>query len=155
MLVDGAKLTKPATVLLETDALRFECWLKGRYMDDVQLKTPKREQTMTPELRADMDAQGMTDFDDLAFVELTVHLGRPAGPLERIGGAHNSPPTTMDGARTAKKHGAPNFDQVVAAALESGSIDRINSWIMNLTQRCTNSRSSPSRPTAACVARSN
>ena len=149
LLADGSKLKSPPIVLLDTDALRFETWLKGRYTEDVQLKTPKREQTMTPELKSDMDAQGMTEFDDLAFTELTVHLGRPAGPLERVDGAHNSPPTTMAGARTAKKHGAPNFDQVVAAALEASSIDRINSWIMNVTQRCTNSRASPFAPKAA------
>lgn len=147
LLADGAKAK--GVNLLGVDIMRFEEYLKGRYMEDVVLKTPKKEQIMTPELRDDLDAQGMVDFDALAFLELSLYLGRPASQLERIGAAHHSPPTTMDGARTAKKHGATNLDTLVAAALESGDISKINSWMINLTQRCTNSKACAFAPLAA------
>ena len=91
----------------------------------------------------------MSTFDDLAFTELSLFLGRPVGPTERVGGAYNSPPHIMDGAVKAKKAGSKNFDAVLATAMETGDIAPVNSWVLNLTTRCSVSKASPFAANAA------
>ena len=110
--------------------------------DKSSLKPKKPEKT--PELLADLAAQGMASWDDLAFLELSLYLGRPAGKGERQGFVHNAPPTVMDGVRSAKKaHSAVNFDAVLEKALETGDISAASTWMMTLSQRCSSSPASP------------
>ena len=109
----------------------------------------RKGQVMTKELKDNLEAQGMSSFDDLTFVELSWFLGRPCGPAERADGAYNTPATCMVGAKTAKKNGAPNVDAILATALTTGDIGPYNSWMLNLTQRCAVSTASPFASKAA------
>ena len=139
-----------ATVLKDTlseiDFIRFELWLKGKYLDGKKSSNGK-DLVMEPAMRAKMDAdmlaQGMQDWPELAFTELSLWLCRPVGHDETAGFQYNSPPSSMDGAKVAKKNGQRNFDQVLEKALETGDITQLDTWMMTLSQRCSTSPASP------------
>ena len=148
ILSTGATAAK--STMRPVDTSRFKLYLKGRYKDGkVSSSSKAKEPELTEALKADLAAQGMSSWRDLAFLELSIFLGRPAGSAECIGFAHYSPPTHMDGAKVAKKNGAMNFDLVLAAAMESGDLTRANSWMMTLAQRCASSPASPFAGAAA------
>ena len=140
----GATVLK--TTLDEIDFIRFELWLKGKYLDGKTSSSGKvmaMEPAMRAKMDADMLAQGMQDWPELAFTELSLWLCRPVGHDETAGFQYNSPPSSMDGAKVAKKNGQRNFDQVLEKALESGDITQLDTWMMTLSQRCSTSPASP------------
>ena len=141
-MADGAKAASIA--VRESDKDKFIQWLDGRYASSKEVAmTGTTPAKMTKALKEDLEAQGMQTIDDLAFLELTRYLGRPVGSSERKGFAHNSPAHMMEGAKTAKKHGATNFDVVVKEAKVSRDCSAIDSWITHLAERCSSSEASP------------
>jgi hypothetical protein len=72
----------------------------------------------------------MKEWPELALTELSLWLCRPVGQEECNGFQYNSPPSSMDGAKVAKKNGQRNFDQVLEKAMESGDITQLDTWMM-------------------------
>ena len=148
-LVDGASLAK--SPVLTSDVARYRLWLEGRYK--VKKEPPSKPedvaQELTEELKEDLKVQGMSTFDDMKFVELSLHLGRPVSKLERTGGAYNAPPTMMSGAVAARKSGAKTFDDTLEKCYKANDITAADTWINTLSHRCTTSQSSPYAPQAS------
>ena len=142
-LGDGAKIAK--VQVLSSDVARYRLWLEGRYKvkKDVPSKPEDVAQELTDELKEDLRLQGMSAFDDIKFVELSLFLGRPVSKLERSGGAYNAPPTMMTGAIAARKSGAKTFDDLLERCYKSNDLAAVDTWINTLSHRCTTSQASP------------
>jgi hypothetical protein len=144
MLEHGVTVAK--NTINPVDGTRFASWLKARFLDDrttADKKGPVLDEKQKKEMEADMSAQGMSEWPELAFAELSLFLGRPVGRMECDGFEYNGPPTSMSGAKVAKKNGVKNFDQLLEEAFAGSEITRVDAWMQLLAQRCSTSPASP------------
>jgi hypothetical protein len=94
---DACKQATPAVPVLASEKLRFNAWFSALYQGTVTMNTSSKLVVITPEMDADLKAQGMTTLGELAAFELVLALGRAAGleagcvasrePLAEVGAA--------------------------------------------------------------------
>ena len=132
------------------DRTALKQWLRKRFLqvDVKEDETPKKA-VITPEQRADMDAQGATEHWHLGFGELAIAVCRSPAREETDKFAYKAPWTLMAGGALAIKHKRTTFDDVVEKAAASGDASGIDEHMTQLSHAL---RADKGNPFAAVLA---
>jgi hypothetical protein len=87
---------------------------------------------ITDEFRADMLRQGTSDLSDIAWLELSIFLGRAVAENETKGFQPGGPCQLMEGAKMVRKFGIPTFDSVLTHSRLENSLAPIEAFIFKL-----------------------
>ena len=155
---DSAKANKQ--VVFTSDFVRFAKWFSALYSEESETLgsgTTSSKVVVTPEMRADLDKQGMSGPLDLFGFELARYLGRAVAPSELEGAAYGTPPTHMKGAireaKVSKKAGrSTNLGEILDKARETGDPTGIAKHYADLSNRLTSSNSMEFNSKAANLA---
>jgi hypothetical protein len=144
VIEDACKLSTPAVPVLASEKLRFHAWFRALYQGVVTLNSSKVLVVITPEMDADLKAQGMTNLGELAAFELVLALGRACGLEETEGFNYGNPHMHMVGAiRSAKVNKGSGrgktLDTLLAEAMQSGDKSETKRFFTDLCQRLTSS----------------
>ena len=141
---DACKQATPAVPVLASEKLRFNAWFSALYQGTVTMNTSSKLVVITPEMDADLKAQGMTTIGELAAFELVLALGRAVGLEETEGFNHGNPYMHMVGAiRSAKVNKGSGrgktLDMLLGEALLTGDKTEVKRFFTDLCHRLTNS----------------
>jgi hypothetical protein len=133
-------------ILTDLDKVRFEQWLSSRLLK-IKDVTPNgmdiNDVEVPSEMKSDMAKQGMSLPEEIAGLELSLYLGRPAARGELHGYEYGKPSTHMTGAIREKKTGAKvgwlSIDEVVVEGLAANDASDLTLFVQELAGRLSRS----------------
>ena len=131
-LDDGA--AEQGVELGRADKVRFKAWMEAHLQqdEDGDGRSSKKKYVPSEREKADLGAQGFSDPNARALLDLSLLLGRPVGLAEIEGGAYGSPPTAMVGGKPALKGSVPSLDRIIERAIKADSMALVDAHIEGL-----------------------
>jgi hypothetical protein len=122
-----------ADQIRDLDFAKFMDWLEMSVKEVKETpKEPKETLGMSATAVNDLLGQGADNLFDLAWLEVSLFMGRPVSVPETVDWVYGAPPNMTAGGRAARKSNLETFDMAVTRAVSESDLYPVDQWVTRL-----------------------